>query len=144
MPIHCPVKIECLDAEEFEAVDYRVMGHAFACQNELGRLCNEQAYEMDLKSRLSADHFASVHTQVPVTVSHSSFTKTYYLDLVADHALYELKTAVSFSGEHEAQLLNYLFLLGLKRGKLLNFRPSKVQGNISATALSPIETGQSG
>jgi hypothetical protein len=36
-------------------------------------------------------------------------------------------------------LLNYIFLLGLRRGKLLNFRPSKVQGRIVATSLTPDE-----
>ena len=49
MPIHCPVNIACLDAEAFEKLDYRVMGHAYASQNELGRLCDECAYEADLK-----------------------------------------------------------------------------------------------
>jgi hypothetical protein len=91
MPIHCPIRIACLDAEEFEALDYRVMGHAYASQNELGRLCDESAYEADLKGRLMADGFRAVHTQLPVTVSHRDFSKIYYLDLIADDALYELK-----------------------------------------------------
>jgi GxxExxY protein len=137
MPIHCLVNIACLDAEAFEKLDYRIMGHAYASQNALGRLCDECAYEADIKDRLLADGFRSVHTQVPITVTHRDFSKTYYLDLVADEALYELKTAAALTGEHEMQLLNYVFLLGLKRGKLLNFRPVKVQGRIVATSLNP-------
>ncbi len=137
MPIHCPVKIKCLDAAAFEALDYRVMGHSYASQNELGRLCDECAYKADLKARLLADGFHSVLTEVPVTVTHRDFAKKYYLDLVADDALYELKTDAAFVGEHEAQLLNYLFLLRIPRGKLLNFRPTKVQGKILATSLTP-------
>ena len=70
MPIHCPVQIKCLDAAGFEALDYRVMGHAYASQNELGRLCDECAYKADLKARLLADGFRSVLTEVPVTVTH--------------------------------------------------------------------------
>jgi GxxExxY protein len=136
MPIHCPVTLACLSADEFEKVDYRVMGHAYASQNELGRLCDECADEADLKARLLADGFRSVQTQVPVTVTHRDFSKTYRLDLVADDALYELKTDVALVGEHEAQLFNYLFLLGIQRGKLLNFRPLKVQGKIIATSLT--------
>jgi GxxExxY protein len=139
MPIHCPVNIASLDPEAFEKLDYRVMGHAYASQNELGRLCDECVYEVDLKARLLADGFRSVHTQVPVKVTHQDFSKTYYLDLVADDTLYELKTATALNGEHEAQLLNYIFLLGLKRGKLLNLRPAKVQGKIVATSLTPDE-----
>lgn len=136
MPIHCVVKIKPLDAAAFEAIDYRVMGHAYASQNELGRLCDECVYQADLKARLLADGFRSVITEVPVTVTHHDFTKKYYLDLVADDALYELKAEAALVNEHDAQVLNYMFLLGIPRGKLLNFRPTKVQGKILATSLT--------
>jgi GxxExxY protein len=139
MPIHCPVKIAALSADEFEKLDYRVMGHAYASQNELGRLCDECAYEADLKARLLADRFRSVQTQVPVTVSHRDFSKTFRLDLTADNALYELKAESTLVGEHETQLLTYMFMLGVQRGKLLNFRPPKVQGKIIATGLTQDE-----
>lgn len=139
MPIHCPVKIVSVSADEFEKLDYRVMGHAYASQNELGRFCDECAYEADLKARLLADGFKSVQTQVPVTVTHRDFKKTYRLDLIADDALYELKTDAALVGEHETQLFNYLFLLGIQRGKLLNFRPLKVQGKLIATSLTQAE-----
>lgn len=137
MPIHCPVEIKPLDAAAFEALDYRVMGHAYASQNELGRLCDECAYQADLKARLLADGFRSVLSEVPVTVTHRDFSKKYYLDLVADDALYELKAEAAFTGEHDAQLLNYMFILGIPRAKLLNLRPTKVQGKILATSLTP-------
>jgi len=136
MPIHCPINVHALSADEFEKLDYRVMGHAYASQNELGRLCDECAYEADLKARLLADGFRSVQTQVPVTVTHGDFSKTYRLDLVPGDALYELKAETTLSVEHDAQLLTYMFLLGIQRGKLLNFRPAKVQGKIIATGLT--------
>jgi GxxExxY protein len=139
MPIHCPITIKCLGPEEFEKLDYQVMRYAFTSQNELGRLCDECAYQADLRTRLLADGFRSVQTEVPITVIHRDFTKKYYLDLVADDALYELKVNSSLVGENETQLLNYILLLGLQRGKLLNFRPSKVQGHIVATSLTPVE-----
>lgn len=139
MPVHCPVQIKPLDAAAFEDLDYGVMGHAYACQNELGRLCDECAYHADLKARLLADGFRSVLSEVPVTVTHRDSSKKYYLDLVADDALYELKAEAALVGEHDAQLLNYMFLLGLPRGKLLNFRPLKVQGKIIATSLTQAE-----
>ena len=137
MPIHCPIQIKHLDSAAFEAIDYRVMGHAYASQNELGRLCDECAYQADLKARLLADDFRSVLTEVPVTVTHRDFSKKYFLDLVADDALYELKADAALIGEHETQLFNYMFLLGVPRGKLLNFCPLKVQGKIIATSLTP-------
>jgi GxxExxY protein len=136
MPIHCPLAVASLSADDFEALDYRVMGHAYASQNELGRLCDECAYEADIKARLLADGFHSVQTQVPVTVTHREFSKTYRIDLVAEGALYELKTDANLISDHEAQLFNYMFLLGIQRGKLLNFGASKVQGKIIATNLT--------
>jgi GxxExxY protein len=136
MPIHCPVTIVSPSVDEFGKIDYRVMAHAYASQNELGRLCDECAYHADMKARLLAEGFRSVLTEVPVTVTHRDFSKKYYLDLVVDAALYELKAETTFIGEDEAQLLNYMFLLGIQRGKLLNFRPPKVQGKIVATGLT--------
>ena len=137
MPVHCPVTIKNLSSDEFEKLDYRVMGHAYASQNELGRLCDECAYEADLKARLLAEGFQPVHTQIPIKVAHRDFSKDYRLDLIAADALYELKTTSDFTREHEAQLLNYMFVLGIQRAKLLNFRPGKVQGRIVASGLTP-------
>src|ERR1043165_8014543 len=91
MPISFPITPASLSAEEFEELDYRVMGHAYASQNELGRLCDECAYEADMKARLLSGGFKSVQSQVPLTVTHEDFSKTYRLDLIADDALYELK-----------------------------------------------------
>ncbi len=136
MPIHCPIKIKRLSPTQFEDIDYRVMGHAYSSQNELGRLCDECAYHADLRTRLIADGFRSVLTEVPVTVSHGDFSKEYFLDIIVDDALYELKTDTGFCSEHEAQLLNYMFLLGVPRAKLLNFRPPKIQGKLIATSLT--------
>jgi hypothetical protein len=96
MPIHCPIKIKRQSPAEFEKIDYRVMGHAYSSQNDLGRLCDECVYHADLKARLIADGFRSVLTAVPITVSHCDFRKKYFLDLVVDDALYELKTDASF------------------------------------------------
>lgn len=56
-----------------------------------------------------------------------------------DEALSELKAQTALIGEDESQLLNYMFLMGIQRGKLLNFRPSKVQGKIMATSLTDKE-----
>lgn len=136
MPIHCPVTFSRLDAEAFETVDYRVMGHAFASQNELGRFCDEHAYKADMKARLIADGIDPVLTELPVTVAHEDFSKRFYLDLIAGDALYELKAETNLVSEHDKQLFNYMFLIGVQRGKLLNFRSVKVQGRIIATSLT--------
>lgn len=137
MPIHCSVEIPGLTLAQCKDADYRIMGYAFACQNDLGRLCDEGVYETDLAARLRGDGFREVYTQQPVTVTHGEFSKSYYLDLLADGALYELKSVSALGGEHQAQLLHYMLLLGLRCGKLLNFGPDSVVGKLVATRLTP-------
>jgi GxxExxY protein len=136
MPISTPFPLRAIEQKEFVVIDYEVMRHAFASQNELGRLCDEVIYQNDLAARLSAVGL-SVRTEVPVTVYHQDFSKTYFLDLVVnDSAIYELKTVTQLVREHEAQLLNYLYLEGVHHGKLINFRPPKVESWFGNTKLT--------
>ena len=85
MPITSPVSLNPIRQQEFAQLDYIVMHHAFECQNQLGRLCDEQIYQNDLAARLEAAD-VPVRTEVPVTVTCRDFTKTYYLDLVVANA----------------------------------------------------------
>ena len=142
MPISCPVKARHLSPQEFNERDFRVMGHAFASQNELGRLCEEGVYQRDMQARLLADGFRDVQIEVPVVLSHEDFIKELSIDLIADDLIYELKTVLALTGDHEAQLFTYLFLLEANRGKLLNFRPAKVEGQLRATGISHADRRQ--
>ena len=138
MPITCPAPVRPLSQEEFVQIDYRVMGCAFDSQNELGRLCDEGIYENDLAARLRASGFGSVLQQVPVTVTHGDFAKTFRLDLVLEGgAVYELKTEARLVSDHEAQALNYLLLFGAQHGKLLNFRTPQVEVRFVNSTLTP-------
>lgn len=137
MPITCHASIRVLTLEDFKRLDHEVMRHAFASQNELGRLCEEAVYQADLAARLRANGFSETHTRMGVRVSHFDFAKTYYVDLLADHALYELKAVPVFSDRHRAQLIHYMLLLGLRCGKLLNFGSERVDGRLHATRLTP-------
>ena len=137
-PIITPIPLDPISQEEFAKLDYRVMHHAYQCQNQLGRLCDEVIYQNDLAARLQSIGLGPVRTGVRITVTHRDFTKHYSLDLmVADAGIYELKTAHKLVGEHDAQLLNYLFLYGSFRGKLINFRPPKVESRFVNTTLAP-------
>lgn len=139
MPITCPLGLHRINQEEFAELDYRVMRVAFECQNELGRLCEEAIYQNDMVARLTAAGLSAA-TEVRVTVTHGDFVKTYWLDLiVATAGIYELKTAISLTGPHEAQLLNYLFLCGAHHGKLINFRPAQVESRFVNTTLTQAE-----
>ena len=142
MPITSPLPSNPITQQEFAQLDYVVMRHAFECQNQLGRLCDELIYQNDLAARLRAAGLP-VRTEVPITVTCRDFTKTYSLDLVvADAGVYELKTALGLIGEHEAQLLNYLFLREANHGKLINFRPAQVESRFINTTLTHQERRQ--
>ncbi len=135
MPIDCQLPIRDLSKDEFDDIDRIVMGHAFTCQNELGRLCDELVYENDLANRLrSASH--DVTTQVPIEVTHRTFQKTYRLDLVCNHAVYDGKTVAALTGAHDAQILNYAMLLNIRHIKLLNFRNPKVEGRLKYNVIT--------
>jgi GxxExxY protein len=126
MPIHCPINIDSLSTEEFGKLDYAVMRHMFASQNKIGRLADERVYQADVARRLDAAGLSS-EVEVPIKLVHKTFVKELFLDLVMSRkAVYELKTASALNSDHVAQLLTYLYLLDLPRGKLVNFRSSTV------------------
>lgn len=138
MPISCPVTARNLSREEFAKLDYQIMQLAFDSQNTLGRLCDEVIYQNDLKARIESVGLGPARIEVPLTVSHLDFTKVYSMDLVvADSAVYELKTAANLSSEHDAQLLNYLLLWKTPHGKLLNFRSPKVVSRFVNNPITP-------
>lgn len=139
MPIVCEIPIANLTRDEFIERDDLIMECAYASQNKLGRLCDERVYENDLAERLKAAGMRNVWTQVPFRVTHGSFTKEYLLDLVADDAVYELKTVALYTGAHFSQVLNYAMCLDVRFIKLLNFRPSKLDGKLRASAVTHVD-----
>lgn len=138
MPVTCGMRIEPLTTDAFASLDYRVMSCAYASQNQIGRLADERVYETSLASQLEKNGLSCCR-QVPIHVAHNTFYKTYFLDAVVDGCgVYELKTVSQLNGEHVSQLLTYLHLLNLPRGKLINFRSTKVESKfVNAPLTAP-------
>lgn len=134
MPITPSLHLEPVSDDAFAIIDKAVMCCAYTVHNKFGRLFDERIYENDLAARLRADGF-DVHTQVPVLVTHGGFQKTYYLDLVVNHMLYELKVVARLTGNHDAQSLHYAMLQDIRLVKLINFGEQKVQGKLLRNAL---------
>ena len=127
MPIEYRIKVTRLSEDEMRAIDYRVMSHVFATQNELGRLCDESVYQLSLATRLIEAGFR-VRIEEPITLTFRDFTTTLFVDLVVDDKVpYELKAVSRLSDEHENQLLNYMLMMDANRGKVVNFRSDGVQ-----------------
>lgn len=137
MPIEYAFKPQIISKNDFYAIDYQVMGLAFSIHKDLGRLWNEKIYQNELAYRCHKAGFEKVATEVLIKVSYLDFLKCYYIDLVLNDAvIYELKTAHRLTGEHQQQALNYLFLLGIQYGKLINMRPPSVESRFVSTRLT--------
>lgn len=141
MPIQRTLHLRSVTDAEFDLIDKAVMRCAYASQNKFGRLFDERIYENDVAARLRAEGF-TVHTQVPVTLIHGDFLKTYFLDLVVNEMLYELKVVASLSKEHEAQGLHYAMLQDIRRVKLINFGGEQVEGKLLRNAVTESERHQ--
>lgn len=123
MPIIPPTGLRRLDDEEFGRAAYRAMEVVFQVHNEFGRLFDERIYHAEIARRLQGGR-----TQVEIAVLFETFRKVYYLDLLyEDGAVFELKAVDALVDRHRAQELNYLLLLDLPHGKLVNLRPELVE-----------------
>ncbi|HPM79934.1 MAG TPA: GxxExxY protein [Candidatus Anammoximicrobium sp.] len=133
MPIEVKGTIRVLDQQQFGEIAFEVMKAEFDVHDDLGRFLAEGAYQNELAQLLGS----RADTGVWIRVRHGDFCKVYVTDLVVDQgALFELKAVESLQDEHRAQLLNYLLLMGLKHGKLINFRPERVEHEFVNTTLT--------
>ena len=138
MPVHCFIQIPRLSQKEFGEVSYRVMERVFAIHRDFGRLFDEWIYKQELALRLPG-----AQVEVPVDVTHRTFTKRYFLDIVAaEGALFEFKTVEELVPRHRAQLLHYLLLLDLAHGKLVNLRAAEVKHEFVNATMTTAERRQ--
>lgn len=122
MPINCPISTKRVSQDEFKQLANEVMHHVFAIHNEFGRFFDEAIYKKEL-----ADRMSGVDLEVAVTVTHGTFSKTYYVDVLVNcSGLFEFKTTDAIHPRHRGQTLNYLLLLDLGHGKVINVRPEWV------------------
>lgn len=123
MPIQCPINTIRISQDEFRSLASEVMHHVFAIHNEFGRFFDELIYKRELASRMNG-----VELEVPIIVTYKSFAKTYRADVLVNAAgLFEFKAAGGIHSVHRGQMLNYLLLLNLAHGKVINIRPQRVQ-----------------
>jgi GxxExxY protein len=138
MPIKHKIDIKPISEDDFHLLDYKVMDLAFSIHNEMGRLWDEKIYQNELARRCREIGFEKVMTEAPVYACFGDFEKLYQIDLLINNSVvYELKTVRSLNEDHLKQALHYLFLLNLRHGKLVNFRPQSVEYRFVSTRLTP-------
>jgi len=122
MPIHCATQTSRISQDEFKLLSSEVMNHVFAIHNEFGRFFDEIVYKKEL-----ADRIGGVVLESEIVVTHGTFSKTYYVDvLINNSGLFEFKAVDAIHPRHRGQTLNYLLLLDLAHGKVINMRPESV------------------
>jgi len=115
----------------------RVIGAAIEVHRHLGPGLLESAYEECLCYELSLAGL-TFERQVPLPVVYKEIRLEcgYRLDVVVEKKLIlELKTIEKILPVHEAQLLTYLKLTGIRKGLLLNFNVPVLREGIKRMVL---------
>ncbi|HVZ92915.1 MAG TPA: GxxExxY protein [Phycisphaerales bacterium] len=126
-----------MDIADRDPLTQRVIGAAIEVHRHLGPGLLESAYEECLCHELTAAGL-SFARQRPLAVKYKevSLDFGYRLDVVVEDSLVlELKTVEQLLPIHEAQLLTYLRLSGLRKGLLLNFNVVVLKSGIKRLVL---------
>ncbi len=122
---------------EFDELSNRVIGCALEVHRELGPGLLELTYEQCLahELKLNGIRFELQHP-LPVEYKGVRLDCGYRVDvLVEGKLIIELKSVEQIKGIHEAQLLTYMRLAGVKIGLLINFNVTKLKNGIKRFVL---------
>jgi GxxExxY protein len=119
-------------AFENDRLTERVIGLAIEVHRQLGPGLLESAYEECVCLELQEAGLES-RRQVPLPITYKSIRLDcgYRLDLVIeDRLITELKSVAGLLPIHEAQVLTYMRLSGIRTGLLLNFNSAVLKDGI--------------
>jgi GxxExxY protein len=125
------------DKTEGDSLTQKIIGFAIEVHRHLGPGLLESAYEECLCFELK-EAGISFDRQVllPVTYKSVRLDCGYRIDVVVEKAVVlELKTVERLLPIHEAQLLTYLKLSGIKTGLLLNFNSAVLKDGLRRLVL---------
>jgi len=111
------------EAERLNALTERIIGAAIEVHKELGPGLLESAYEACLYYEL-VKRGLSVERQrpLPLTYDGVQLDCAYRMDLVVEGAVVvEVKAIERLERVHEAQMISYLKISGMKVGLIMNF-----------------------
>ncbi len=102
---------------------YQIQGAVFEVYREMGCGFLEAVYQECLERELKLRNIPFVAQAVlKLEYKGEALTQIYKPDLICfDSIVIELKAVSAISGEHQAQVLNYLKATGMKLGLLVNF-----------------------
>jgi GxxExxY protein len=137
MPIEVTSRIEVFDQEAFHGLDKKLMRIVFDVHNKFGRFFDETLYKSEIAARWINAGFGTAEREVRITAKHGTFQKDYLMDILFNAGLMlEAKTTEILTPNHRTYGLNYLFLTGMRHGRLVNLRPERVQHEFLSTRLT--------
>ncbi len=122
---------------EFTDLTHRVIGCAIEVHRHLGPGLLESTYKLCLAHELHLNGI-SLRTEYPLPVEYkgTQLDCGYRLDLlIEDKIILELKSVDRLTTVHEAQLMSYLKLTGLKQGYLINFNVVRLKDGLKSIVM---------
>jgi len=107
----------------YEKETYAIRGAVFEVYREMGCGFLEAVYQECLEKELTQLGIPfSAQQPLPLSYKGAALKQVYKPDLVCyEKIIVELKAVSTLTGEHKAQVLNYLKATGLNVGLLVNF-----------------------
>ncbi|MDT8390950.1 MAG: GxxExxY protein [Lentisphaeria bacterium] len=113
----------------YKQESYAIVGAAMSVHRELGHGFLEPVYQEALEIELNRAEIPYVReAELSILYRGQPLAKKYFADFVFyDKIILELKAVSSLTGDHEAQLFNYLKATQLQLGMLLNFGAPSIE-----------------
>lgn len=122
---------------QFDALSHRVIGCAIEVHKQLGPGLLESVYRACLAHELSISGcLCELERPIGVRYKDVELDCGFRMDLLVEQVLIvELKSVEALLPVHQAQLLTYLKLSGLRRGLLINFNSKVLRDGIRRLVL---------
>ena len=120
------------ERERLDLLTERIIGFGIDVHRALGPGLLESAYEECLCYELGHADFAFTRqTPLPVSYKRVKLDCGYRMDIVVDNSvILEVKTVERLIAIHDAQLLSYLKLSGMRVGLLMNFHAPTLKSGL--------------
>ncbi|GHB91052.1 GxxExxY protein [Cerasicoccus arenae] len=113
---------------EFEEITKEVIGAAFDVHTELGYGFLEKVYQRAMVVELDSRGIAAESEKGIQVIYKNQIVGDYFADLLVESkVVVELKVALNYNPNDEAQLLNEMKATGIRVGLLVNFGKTKVE-----------------
>ena len=124
------------DSTRSDPLTYQIIGAAIEVHRILGPKLLESVYEEALCIELNLRKL-SYERQKKIELDYKGYEiGTFFVDIVVENSvIVELKSVANLAPVHEAQLISYLKLTGLRRGLPINFSVATLKEGVKRIVL---------